>query len=122
MANEATTSRSLTFTKVQVSQSLTGGTTSTVAGTNYQKSDQTIPTADTAINLGPLAGVTLGEFLIKNNDNTNYVDILSKVGGTTFLHILPLNSASGYFHSTITAPSAKANTAPVDIEFLILPI
>src|SRR6266498_3283899 len=122
MANEATSSRSLSFVKGKVSQTLTGSATSTVAGTNYQKAAQTITTAAVAINLGPLAGVTLGEFIINNNDTTNFVDILQNTGGTTFLHILPGGSASGYFHSTITAPAAKANTSPCDIEFLILPI
>ena len=121
MASEATTSRSLAFVKGSVSQTLTGSSSSTVAGTNYQKADQTIPTSATAINLGPLAGVTLGEFLIKNNDSTNYVDILQNTAGVTMLHILPGGCSSGYFHSTITAPAAKANTASVDIEFLLLP-
>ncbi len=122
MANEATTSASLTFTKGQVSQSLTGSGTSTVGGTNYQKAAQTIPTSATAINLGPLTGVTLGEFLIKNNDSTNFVDILQNAAGITVLHILPLASARGYFASNITAPAARANTASCDIEVLILPI
>ena len=122
MASEASTSRSLSFVKGQVSETLTGSGTSTVSGTIFQKAAQTIPTSATAINLGPLTGVTIGEFLIKNNDATNFVDILQSTAGITMLHVLPLASQAGYFHSTITAPAARANTAPCDIEFLILPI
>jgi hypothetical protein len=122
MANEATTSRSLTFSKGLISESLTASGTSTVGGVDFVKQSQTVPTSATAINLGFLAGVTLGEFIINNNDSTNFVDILTSTAGTTILHILPLNSASGYFASNITAPAARANTAAVQVEYMILPI
>lgn len=83
----------------------------------YTRNTQLIPTSATAM---VLSNVTIpSAFAIKNLDATNYVDIISNTTGTTFLHILPGNTAMGYFPSTITAPAAKANTASVLIEYII---
>jgi hypothetical protein len=99
-----------------VSTSLSGTFSSTMSGDDYIRLTQQIPTSAAAIALGNLS--TLGAFLIKNLDPTNYVDILTTTVGTTFLHILPSCSVQGYFPSNITVPAAKANTATVSIEYM----
>jgi hypothetical protein len=117
MANEITNSSSFSVSKGAISDSLTNSGTVSLSGDDYLKATQLIPTSVTAINLGSLA--TIGEFLIVNNDATNYVDIFPNTAGVTMLHILPGNSARGYFAANITAPAARANTAAVQIAYII---
>jgi hypothetical protein len=117
MANEITNSSSFTVAKGLISDSLTNSASLTLTGDDYVKATQLIPTSKTAINLGNLASI--GEFLIANNDPTNYVSILSGVAGTTFLQIGPLCAARGYFASSVTAPAANANTGSVQIAYMI---
>lgn len=118
MANTTSGSTSLTFTLGSyLSDSLSGSMSSSVAGDDFVKMTQLVPTSTTALSIGNLS--TLGAYLIKNLDTTNYVDILSSTTGITILHLLPSSSAVGYFPGTITAPAAKANTSPVSIEYMI---
>jgi hypothetical protein len=120
MAGEITNSSSFSISKDLISDSITNSASVTLTGSDYVKETQLVTTGGAAINLGNLA--TCGEFLIANNDATNYVSILSSVGGTTFLEIKPLNTARGYFAATVTAPAAKANTGSVRIAYMIAPI
>src|SRR5438552_24855 len=117
MANEITVSRSFAVTKGGISDSLTASGSETLSGDDYIKATQLVPTSATAINLGSLA--TIGEFLIINKDNTNYVDILQNTAGVTIMHLLAGQSCAGYFGSAITAPAAKANTGSVQIAYMI---
>jgi len=118
MANTVSGNNSLNFSLgSSLSESLSGTFSATLSGDDFIKSTQLIPTSATALALGNLS--TVGAFLIKNLDTTNYVDILSSTSGITIQHLLPGNSACGYFPSTITAPAAKANTASVSIAYMI---
>lgn len=124
MSQEVTVQASLSFTKGSVSQknlSITG-LRADVAGTNFVQQTQTIPTTagGTAIKLGSLASV--GWFFIKNNDPTNFVEILNAVSGAVLLKLLPGEFACGRFHTTVTAPAALADTAACQIEYLIVEI
>lgn len=98
-----------------VSESLSGTISATMSGDDFIKTTQLIPTSITAIGLGNLASV--GAYLIKNLDTTNYVDIFTSTAGVTILHLLPGSSAAGYFSNNITAPAAKSNTASVQIAY-----
>jgi hypothetical protein len=121
MANELTFSTSLQFSKGNIAaQNLQIQNVRGDAGEDFVRESQTITTAagGTAINLGPVTAP--GAFAIKNNDATNYVEILPAVSGTPMLKILPGEVAQGRFTSTVTAPAVKANTASVDIEYLIV--
>ena len=124
MANELTFSTSLQFSKGNIAaQSLQIQTVrGDVAGKDFVRASQTMTTATggTAINLGPVTAP--GAFAVKNNDATNYVEILPAVSGTPMLKILPGEVAQGRFTSTVTAPAVKANTASVDIEYLIVQV
>ena len=85
----------------------------------FSRNTQSIPTSATALSLANLAGTTLGAYVIKNLDSTNYVDILTNTSGVTILHVMPEMIATGYFPSTITAPAAKSHTAACLLEYMI---
>lgn len=123
MSQEATISALLQFAKGNIlTKSLqVSSIKADVTGNDFVQGSQTIPTTagGTAINLGTLSG-TLGLFAIKNNDATNYVDIMSAVSGTAFLRIKPGECFVGRLPPGITAPAALANTASVSIEYLLL--
>ena len=124
MANEITASASLSYTNsavnVNSAEALAiAGSTFTIVGSRFSKGLFSVPTTanGTAI---PIPAGTLGWCIIKNNDSTNYVELMSAVSGTVFAKIAAGEVAMFRFPSTITAPAAIANTAAVKIEYLIL--
>jgi hypothetical protein len=120
MANELTLATSFGAVKGPISDQLSGNWTSGLTGSNYIKTTQNISTVAQAINLGSLGSV--GQYLVKNTDASNPVDLLSSTAGTTFCHLLPGASNLGYFPPTITAPAARASGAVVQIAYLITEI
>ncbi len=123
MSQEATLAATLAFAKGSISTKSLQLASSKfdVAGNDFVQASQTIPTTagGTAINLGNLSGA-LGLWAIKNNDPTNYVDLMSGVSGTAFDRIMPGEMHVGRFPASITAPAALAHTGAVSIEYLIL--
>lgn len=123
MANEITVTASLGYSNSAVnvsSQSLSiSGSTFTIAGSRYAEGLFTVPTTagGTAI---PIPAGTLGWCIVKNNDATNYVELLSAVSGTVFAKIAPGEIALFRFSTNIAAPAALANTSSVKIQYLIL--
>jgi hypothetical protein len=91
-----------------------------ITGKNYAQGGLLVPTTagGTALPISNLA--TLGWAFFKNNDATNYVDIMTAVSGTAFARIKPGECAVFRFAAGITAPAVLANTAGVEIEYLIL--
>jgi len=91
-----------------------------ITGVNYAKGTMLVPTTagGKVIPVNDLA--TLGWACLKNNDPTNYVDILTALSGTDIIRLKPGEPALFRFGSGITAPAAQANTAAVLLEFLIL--
>lgn len=96
-----------------------GTISQTVTSDLFSRNTQSIPTSATALSLANLAGTTLGAYVIKNLDATNYADILTNTTGTTFLHLPAGFISVGYFPSTITAPAAIAHTSAVLLEYMI---
>lgn len=124
MANEITVTAALSYANPAQNVPTKSLTVSnllfSITGKNFAQDSQVIPTTagGTAINLQGLS--TLGWFFIKNDDPTNYVEILNAVSGTVLLRIPPGGIAIGYFDSSVTAPAAMAHTASVMIEYLVL--
>ena len=119
MANEATVSAYLSFVKGTVDTKMSRQAIQfTVAGTNYIQESMTVPTTagGTAIPLGSVG--TPGFYFIKNNDATNFVTILSGVGGTALLKLKAGEFTVGRF--SVATPAALANTLSVQIEYLIV--
>ncbi len=93
-----------------------------ITGKNYAEGLMQVPitAGGTAIPVSNLA--TLGWAYFKNNDPTNYVDILNAVSGTVMIRLMPGEPALFRFAPSVTAPAALAHTAIVGMEFLILEI
>jgi hypothetical protein len=116
MANELTVVSSLSFTKGGVTVAFGGTKTVTVAGDKYIKTVQAIGTSEEAIQKGELG--TLGFMCVKNLDDTNFVLIVGATGLTSGNKLMP--GESGVFRLSGNAPFAKADTAPCNIEFMIV--
>lgn len=126
MANELTLNATLTFLKGNMpsSESITlpNNQKSSVAGSRIAKSIMTIPTTagGTAIDIGAIGAGVMGMAMFRNNDTTNYIQLLTAVSGTVFAQIGPGECAFFRFPSTITAPAALANTASCQLQYLIV--
>jgi len=123
MAGELKQVGSITFTKGNVAAHvfniLLHGID--VAGSNYVHETMTVPTTagGTTIPVGGLGSI--GVYVIRNNDLTNYVDIMSVIStGLVIIHLPPGASCMGYFGSDVTAPAALAHTAPCQIEYMFV--
>lgn len=124
MANEITVSASLAAAKgnVQSEGLAVSALKATLTGKNFEKLSQTIPTTagGTALKLGALTNI--GWVLVKNNDNTNFVDLMTAVSGTAFARLKPGEIALLRLPPAVTAPAALADTAAVDIEMMMVEI
>lgn len=117
MAKELTLNFSLAFNKSNVSTSMASGVQQlTVSGTDYVRETWSVPTSVTAIPLGAVA--TPGYVIITNKDASNFVDIYDGTSGNACVRLMPGEWAA--FRFKTTAPAAKADTAPVKVEFLLL--
>lgn len=124
MSNELSVTASLQYTNAAkniASKSLAiQASLFSITGANYAAGTQSVPTTagGTAIPVGNLT--TLGWAMFKNNDATNYVDILTAASGTAFARIMPGEILLMRITPAMTAPAALAHTAPVEMEYLIL--
>lgn len=91
-----------------------------ITGKNYTYGTMSVPTTagGTAIPVSNLS--TLGLAIFKNNDATNYVQILTAASGTVLPRLNPGEVAVFRFDSGVTAPAALAHTAPVVLQYMIL--
>src|ERR1700674_1597966 len=107
MAGEITLSASLSFAKGQVGiRTLSVANVKVnVAGANSKWSQMTVPTTagGTAIPVDELASI--GQYMFKNDDLTNSVDIMTAVSGTHICTVPANDVALGYFPSGVTAPA-----------------
>src|ERR1043165_6248239 len=124
MASEITVTATLSYANAahSIAQKLLtlAGVQFNITGKEYAAGMMSVPTTagGTAIPVSNLA--TLGWAMFKNNDATNYVELLSAASGTKFAKLAPGEIALFRFSSNITAPAALANTAAVNLEYLIL--
>lgn len=117
MANEGEFSVALKMNKGGKKPSLSfGGVKFDISGTNYSKGSQTIGTSEEALELGDVA--TPGYGIYKNLDSTNFVEIRGATGAVDCVKILAGKCAL-FYHSG-SAPFAIADTANVEIEYLLL--
>jgi hypothetical protein len=126
VANEIVLTTNLNYTNpafnIATDQLVTSGQQFTITGSNKLHETMTVPTTSggTAIPLGGLS--TLGWYSIKNNDPTNYVQLMTAVSGTVINQCPPRGQITGYFPASITAPALIAHTAGCSVEMLILEI
>lgn len=119
MAQEITATSSMFFAKGSIASNglQKSGLRFDVTGAQYIRKTQSIGTAAEAILLGDVG--TPGWCMIQNNDATNYVEIFAQVADSVPLVKL---KPGEFFCGRLgcTAPAAKANTAAVVIEYIIV--
>ena|SRR5688572_23455516 len=89
-----------------------------VATKRYIHLKQNIGTSEEALILGDLS--SLGYAIFVNRDTTNFVEIRTGTGGTKIVKLKAGEKACFRFGSGVTAPYAIADTAAVQLEYLIV--
>lgn len=122
MANEITVGGSLRLnrsTAPKHSESMKfSGIQSTQAGNDYASGSQTIQhTADEALAKGEIG--TIGFFMLKNLDPTNFVTIGLTDGGTKVIKVLAGHSV-GPVYVDSAALWIQADTASVIVQYLLI--
>jgi hypothetical protein len=124
MANEITVNVTLQVAKgALAAESLGLSAKFTFAGVNIIKKTMSIPTTagGTVLDVSGLSGLGMGVY--KNLDSTNYLDLMTGTtgaSGVAFARLLALECAYFRWTAAITAPAALANTAAVELEYMIL--
>jgi hypothetical protein len=118
MADEATVTTSLTFAKGSVDLTLSDvGSTFDVAGTRYVRGVQEVGFAtDEALDMGDLTDP--GWCYMRNLDTSNYVEVYAATGETAFMRLLAGEHIC--FRMVATAPFVQADTAAIDLEYMIV--
>ena len=119
MADEVTVTVSLAFAKGGTSIAYTSGElTFDVSGTHYFANTQEIGAgAYEALDMG--SNVTPGWVFMRNLDATNFVEIKGATGdGAAMLKLKA--TECGVFRMVSTAPYAQADSAAVDLEYIII--
>lgn len=122
MAAEITVSASLGLDNgiVDVFGPLIAGQRFDITGAKYNRTVQAVGTTEEALQLGETSG-SLGWCLLKNLDNTNFVNVKTATSGTVFAKLLAKGGcALFYFGSGVTAPFIQSDTASCNVEILTL--
>jgi hypothetical protein len=96
--------------------------TDPLVAAHYSAGVQNIPTtaAGTALTFSSSVS-TAGWAWFINLDSTNYVEIGGQTGGTTFIPIVRIKPGGfAFFRAATTTLYARANTAAVDLEHVLL--
>jgi hypothetical protein len=118
MANELSITTTMAFIKGNYSQSFVPSAFSlTVSGTKYVKNVQNIGTTIEALSVGDMT--TPGYLLAINRDATNYVELYAVITDTVPFAKLKAGEPC-LIRLGCTAPAAKANTASINLEYLII--
>jgi hypothetical protein len=117
---DITYSGSLTFAKGNVESILKRfvNKTASAGSSKYQGKVQSVGTSREALDLGDVA--TPGFCIMHNLDDTNFILVYPDGSGGAMVKILP-GEWSGPFRFAAAAPNVKADTAPCDLEFFLLP-
>lgn len=116
MANEITVNASLSFSKDGSRASFSPGAVSvTMTGSQYCGKTQTVGTSEENLDKGDIS--TIGLVMVRNLDNTNYVELGSSTGVYS-VKLLP--DELNVFRWDGTNIIAKANTANCIVEYLML--
>lgn len=116
MADEIRISTTIRYTKSGTAASHTQSFTADQTGDKYQAGVQSVGTAEESMDKGDIG--TIGFFAFRNVDATNYVQF----GITTGVYSIKCLAGQGGLVSwnSSTAPYAKANTAAVEVDYLMV--
>jgi|SRR2546428_930067 len=116
MANEITLSGSLSYSKNKAKASLSGTQTADVTGDHYMQGVQDVGTVEESISKGDIG--TIGFCAFRNADSTNFVQV-GAASGSYSLKLKP-GEFAGPIRWNGTAVYAKADTAAVELEYLLV--
>jgi hypothetical protein len=117
VADEATVTTSLQFAKGSVDLTLSdAASTFDVTGTRYIRGVQAVGTSEEALDMGDLTDP--GWCYMRNLDSANYVEVYAATGETAFMRLNAGEHAC--FRLVAAAPYVKADTASVDLEYMIV--
>jgi hypothetical protein len=120
MANEITSSTSLTVTKNGATFNASANKTFTQTGNVALNAVQNIGTAAELVSLGDITGVP-GAMLVKNLDTTNFIEISLDSGGTQIFAKLTAGKGMLWFPS-VAAVYAKSDTAACRLQVLAIEV
>jgi hypothetical protein len=89
-----------------------------VSGSRYVRNRQQVGTSEEALELGDIA--TGGYFVARNCDDTNYVEIRSGTGATDLVRLNAGEVCCFRLSSDAAAPYVIANTAAVELEYVLV--
>jgi len=118
LASEINVSARLSFYKSGAGSGLESAGAFTLTGTKYQEGRQSVGTSQEALNLGDVAAG--GWCFIINRDATNYVKVRPATGATDLIRIKAGEFALFRLDAGAAAPFVIADTAAVEIQYLIL--
>ena len=120
MANELYTSGTMTFedSSGAFAEMFFSAQQTTISTLRYVKEKISVGTTEEAMPLGEIT--TLGWFMMRNFDATNFVNVLVGTGGAAILRC-PASSRIGplRFGAGVTAPYFIADTGACLIEFML---
>ena len=116
MANEISISQTLRYAKSGVAASQSTSFTVDQSGDKYMAGVQIIGVTEEALDKGDIG--TIGYISFKNLDTTNYVQI----GITTGVYSIKVLAGKGGMvpWNSATAPLVKANSSPVELDYLMI--
>lgn len=120
MANELTLSATLDYADSESADELLQVVEKivNVSTKKYVKAKQSIGTSEEAIGLGEVT--SLGWAIFINRDSTNFITLKTATSGTIFARLNAGEFAMFRFGSGVTAPFATADTAAVQLEYMIV--
>lgn len=119
MANEITVNASIKLEKQGTRMSLSVANIKIdVTGKRFIHPRQLIGTTEEALELGDIA--TGGWFMAINHDPTNFVSIRSGTGATNLVKLKAGEPCLFRLSGSSAAPFAIADTAPCDLEFVLV--
>lgn len=117
MANELTLNLKVKYEKNGITDSRTFSDNADVSGTPICGGVQTIGTTEEALAVGDVA--TKGYARFKNLDATNYVEIGSYVAGAFYPLVKLKAGKPAVFPLSAVTVYARANTASVNLDYMI---
>lgn len=124
MANEITLNAILAYAdseKAAATLQIPANTLMTITTKKFVWNKMSVSVAEIAIPLGSVS--SLGYYIFINRDLTNFINLKTATSGTVFARLdANYGVAMGKFGSGITAPFAAADTAPCQMEYLILSV
>lgn len=116
MSNEIQINATLRYSKTPASATLSTSFFADQAGDKYQAGVQIVGTTEEALDKGDIG--TIGYIAFRNLDDTNYFEM----GKTTGVYSINCKAGKGGvipWNNSI-APLVKANTANVEVEYLMI--